>query len=140
MRCTRRSWFAAALAAAALASPAIAQQPAEPISVELNSLEAVSAEKCRLTFVVTNKGAALSTLKVDLAAFGKDGGIRRRVVAELGPARADKTQLRAFDVDAPCDGIGSVLVNDVTACAPASAEACLDRLTLTHRGATRLFK
>ena len=72
--------------------------------------------------------------------FGRDGAIGRRLLAEFGPARAGKTNVRAFDVDGACEALGSVLVNDVSACAPASPGECLDRLALSHRGAVRLFK
>lgn len=129
-----------ALLAALLAAPAaLAQTPSGPIAIELNGV-APQAGRCRLTFVVVNKGVALSSLKLDLAAFERDGGVARRVAAELGPLRAAKTQVRAYDMDLACDRLGSVLVNDVTACAPASPEDCLDRLSLAHRGDVRLFK
>jgi hypothetical protein len=114
--------------------------PTEGLRVELNAVEQSGVNRCRITFVVVNKGAALETLRLDLAAFGKDGAILRRIAAELGPLRAGKTNVRAFDIDGGCDVLGSVLVNDVTACAPLAAGECLDRLTLSHKGAVRLFK
>jgi hypothetical protein len=130
----------AALIAAATMVSAQGAPPAEGLRVELNAVEPSGVNRCRLTFVVENKGEALETLRLDLAAFGKDGAILRRVAAELGPLRAGKTNVRAFDVDGGCDALGSVLVNEVTACAPLAAGDCLDRLALSHRGAVRLFK
>jgi hypothetical protein len=59
----------------------------------------------------------------------------------MGPLRAAKTTVKSFDVDSACPPIGAVLVNDVTACAPEPASACLDRLALSSRlTGTRLFK
>jgi hypothetical protein len=112
-----------------------------PIRIELNTMENVQ-NSCRLSFVIENKGETpIETLKLDLAMFGREGGIQRRLIIELAPVRASKTMVKAFDVEGDCGQIGSVLVNDVTACAPGDPGTCLDRLTLSSRSsAVRLFK
>jgi hypothetical protein len=124
-------WVAAGLASAA----------EEPLKLELNALENAGG-KCRLSFVEANGSAiAIDSLKLDLAIFGRDGAIKARLLAEMAPIRANKTVVRSFDVDSECAAIGSILVNDVTACAPASLGDCLDRLSLSSRISTlRLFK
>ena len=49
--------------------------------------------------------------------------------------------VRAFAVDGDCRQIGSILVNDVTACAPGEPGACLDGLGLSSRiEALRFYK
>jgi hypothetical protein len=128
------------IALLAMASSAIAGT-ADPIRLELNAAEAVQ-NRCRLSFVIENKGeGAIESLKLDLVVFNRDAIIARRLVTEMGPVRGVKTLVRAFEVDAECGQIGSILVNDVTACAPASPEACLDRLALSSRASNiRLFK
>jgi hypothetical protein len=128
----------AALTPSALAAPAA---PADAIHLELNTAESIG-ERCRLSFVIENKGAAaLSSLKLDLVVFGRDGAIDRRLIAEMGPLRGAKTIVKTFEVDDPCPAIGSLLVNGVAACVPGTADACLDRLTLDSRLAdVRLFK
>jgi hypothetical protein len=112
-----------------------------PIRIELNTMENVQ-NSCRLSFVVENKGETpIETLKLDLAMFGREGAIQRRLIVELGPLRGSKTMVRAFDVEGDCGQIGSVLVNDVSACAPGDPGTCLDRLLLSSRSsAVRLFK
>ena len=112
-----------------------------PIRIELNTMESVQSS-CRLSFVIENKGETpIETLKLDLALFGREGAIQRRLIVELGPVRGSKTVVRAFDVEGDCAQIGSVLVNDVTACAPGDPGTCLDRLALSSRpSAVRLFK
>jgi hypothetical protein len=113
----------------------------EPLKVELNAVEA-SAGKCRLSFVVENALAtAIDALKLDLAIFGRDGAIQRRLLTEMAPVRARKTVVRTFEVKGDCAAVGSVLVNEVTACAPATLGDCLDRLKLSSRLTDlRLFK
>jgi hypothetical protein len=113
----------------------------DPIHVELNATESVQS-RCRLSFVIENKSeAAIESLKLDLAVFGRDGVIQRRLVTELGPVRGAKTIVKAFELDTECGQIGSILVNDVTACAPVAPDACLDRLALSsHVPNVRLFK
>jgi hypothetical protein len=113
----------------------------DPIRLELNAAESVQG-RCRLSFVIENKGeGAIESLKLDLAVFDRDGVIQRRLVTELGPVRGAKTMVRAFELDTECGQIGSILVNDVTACAPMAPDACLDRLVVSsHVASLRLFK
>ena len=111
------------------------------VRIELNTIENVQ-NRCRLSFVIENKDeTSIETLKLDLAVFGREGTIQRRLIVELGPVRGSKTVVRAFDVESDCGQIGSVLVNDVSACAPGDPGTCLDRLALSSRSsAVRLFK
>jgi len=113
----------------------------EPVKVELNAIENAGG-KCRLSFVVENgTGVAIDSVKLDLAIFGRDGAIALRLLTEMAPLRANKTVARSFDVDDDCSAIGSILVNDVTACAPAALGDCLDRLSLSSRISNlRFFK
>jgi len=95
---------------------------------------------CRLSFVVENGAeTAIDTLKIDLALFGREGTIQRRMIVEMGPIRATKTVVRTFNVETACDQIGAILLNDVTACAPGEPGACLDRLTLSSRSSSIRF-
>ncbi len=130
-----------ALLATVPVAAATAAAPENAVHIELNAAENVQSN-CRLSFVIENKGdAGVDTLKLDLAVFGREGTIQRRLVVEMGPVRAAKTIVRAFDIDGDCGQIGSILVNDVTACAPGDPGACLDRLVLSSRPpAIRFFK
>jgi hypothetical protein len=135
-----KSLVSALLALVALASAAHSASD-DTIRVELNIAEAVQS-RCRLSFVIENKGdAAVESLKLDLAIFGTDGAIQRRMVTEMGPLRRAKTIVKAFEVESACAQLGSILVNGVTVCAPADADSCLDRLVLGSRIPNlRLFK
>ena len=113
---------------------------AEPLSIELNSIEPLQ-EKCRLTFLMSNPApSAVDSLKADAAVFGKDGVIKNRLVIEFGPLKPRKTSIRAFDLDAGCDSLGSLLINDVIACQPGDLGDCLARLELSSRTPIKLFK
>jgi hypothetical protein len=114
---------------------------AESIRVEINAAEIVGG-KCHLSFLVENPSSiAIETLKLDLAIFGNDGVIRKRLLVELAPVRPQKTVIRRFEFEGDCSGIASILVNDVTDCAPAALGDCLDRLNLSSRVTNlRLFK
>lgn len=117
----------------AILLPNAAQSADSKVRLELNAAE--TAEKtCRLTFVAENQSPdALDSMKLDLAVFNPQGIIQRRLVTEMGPLRAAKTMVRTFVLEGPCGQIGSILVNDVTACAPADSGACLDGLNLASR-------
>jgi hypothetical protein len=121
--------------------PLYAAAADEKVLVELNSIESIE-NRCRLNFVIENKSdVAIESMKLDLVAFGSDGGILRRLITEMGPVRAAKTMVRAFAIDTDCKQIGSILVNDVAACAPGEPGACLDGLGLSSRlKALRFYK
>jgi hypothetical protein len=106
---------------------------AEDLHVELNAID--NAEnRCRLSFVNENKGkTAVESLKLDLALFNTDGAVYRRMLVDLAPLRANKTAVRTFEADGDCAQLGSVLVNEVTACQPGEPAACQDQLALSSR-------
>jgi hypothetical protein len=128
----RASVFALTLGQVLLSGVA-GSAPAEPIRVELNAMENAEG-RCRVSFVIENKGeAVVDTLRLDLVLFSRGGIVQRRIATDMGPVRAVKTIVKIFTLDGPCDEIGSILVNEVAACAPADANACLDRLALSSR-------
>ena len=47
--------------------------------------------------------------------------------------RGEKTVVKLYALDGACGEIRSILVNDITACAPAKPDACLDNLALSSR-------
>ena len=113
-----------------LAAPAFAAEK-QSISVELNGGEVVN-NRCQLTFVIENKSTTgLDSLRLDMFVFNQENRVFRQMVTELGPVRAEKTMVKRYAIEGNCSEIRSILVNDVTACAPAKAEACLDNLALT---------
>lgn len=146
--------FASGPAAATLAIlfasvPALAQAPASAapespaLSVELNKLEPIG-NGCRAYLVIDNlSDTDYGTFKLDLILFATDGVIARRNALDLGPLRPNKKYVKTFDLDTPpCDGIGSVLINDVIECEAGDSAAtdCLDRMTATTRTSAQFSK
>jgi len=127
----------AALIALALTAPALAEE----VQIELNAVENTE-NRCRMTFVIENKGkAAVDSLKLDLALFNTEGAVYRRMVVDMAPVRAAKTVVKAFVTEGDCAQLGKVLVNEVTACTPGDAAACQDQLALSSRvKSVRLYK
>ena len=126
---------------AVLLLASLAPALAEDMHVELNAVE--NAEnRCRLTFVIENKGkTALESLKLDLVLFNTEGAVYRRMVVDMAPVRANKTVVKTFGADGDCAQLGSVLVNEVTACQPGEPGACQDQLALSSRVKNvRLYK
>lgn len=137
MRQTRRTFrplaAASLLVAGSMLAGTAAARAEEGIDIQLNAVEGLQ-NRCRMSFVIENKSpAAVESLKLDLAVFGKDGVIQRRMLTEMGPLRRAKTSVKAFEVDGECGQVGAVLVNEVTACAPGEPDACLDKLSLTSK-------
>jgi hypothetical protein len=130
--------FAATLALL-LCSPALAQAPASaPASLvlELNALQPAEAG-CRVTFLATNRlGGRLDRAAVELALFDAAGTIDRIVTLDFKDLSADKTKVLQFELAGlQCDGLGRLLVNDITACEGAISPPtlCLDALETSTR-------
>ena len=106
---------------------------AEDFHVELNAIEN-GENRCGLTFVIENKGkTGIESLKLDLALFNTDGAVYRRMLVDLAPLRANKTVVKTFEAEGDCAQLGSVLVNEVTACQPGEPNVCQDQLALSSR-------
>jgi hypothetical protein len=112
------------------------------LAIELNKLEP-QKESCRAYVVVTNNSSTVyQTLKVDLVLFQPDGVIGRRFALDLGPLKAQKRAVKLFDIDTPCDQVGSILINDVLECTGESGSIpnCLADMTATSLTKAQLTK
>jgi hypothetical protein len=113
----------------------------ETVRLELNATE-TAENRCRLTFVIENKSPQnLDSLKLDFAMFNTEGAVYRRIIFDMAPVRAAKTIVKTYAIDGDCAQLGSLLVNEVTACTPGEPAACLDGLALSSRVKNvRLYK
>jgi len=112
------------------------------LAVELNKLEP-QKDSCRAYFVVTNNSSTIyQSLKLDIVLFQPDGVIGRRFALDLGPLRAQKRSVKLFDIDTPCDQVGSLLINDVLECngEAGSIPNCLADMTVTSLTKAKLSK
>jgi hypothetical protein len=133
--------FAAALIVTAMPFAEASQDGA--MALELNKLEPLD-KGCRAYMVIENKAATdYETFKLDLFMFRKDGVIGRRFAIDLAPLKGNKRTVKLFDLaGAPCDEIGSFLINDVLECKAGTAAAsdCLARLLPTSLAPAKLSK
>jgi hypothetical protein len=129
---TRARRIALAAALAATLTVPLQALAAPGVSIELNRLEP-REQSCRVSLVVANPGdKALDSLKLDLVFFDKEGVISRRLAVEAGPVRASKTTVKLFEAsETPCEGVGRLLLNDVTACG--GGEDCLSMVQTSSR-------
>ena len=133
-----RPLFAAVLALTAMAAPTSAQEAAaQPsLALELNALQPADTG-CRVTFLATNElGGVLDRAAVELALFDAGGTIVRIVTLDFKNLSQGKTKVLQFELaDLACDGIGRLLVNDITACEGTglAPTACLDGLVTTAK-------
>ena len=141
-----RTWLRSIAAAALFASAQTGLSCAtesQPIAVEINKLEPQN-KSCRAYFLVDNPGpVAFQSLKLDLVLFKTDGVIDRRLALDIAPIRPNKKSVKIFDLDGlPCDGIGSILLNEVTDCrdAAGSVADCADKLKLFSRSGVTFSK
>jgi hypothetical protein len=133
----------ALLALAVMAAEAAAQEPPAGVTLELNKTEDQSAG-CRVYFVLDNKTAnGFDQFKLDLVVFAGDGVILRNLATEMGPLRPEKRVVKMFDLgELACEGIGSLLVNDVLACSSdgQARTDCVDLLAVESRTPVVLMK
>lgn len=129
--------LAALMGLTLLYSPVAAQDttPAS-LDLELNALQPAEAG-CRVTFLATNRlGGQLDRAAVELALFDAAGTIDRIVTLDFKDLSDGKTKVLQFELAGlQCDGLGRLLVNDVSACegAISPATVCLDALKPSTR-------
>ena len=119
-----------------------AQEPGQDqVAIELNKLEQVE-DACRIYMVVRNGRTAYDSFKLDVVLFDTGGVIASRVAVGMGPLRAERPTVKLFDVqDQPCEGIGSLLVNEVLECQPAAvASDCLARIEVSSRTDVQILR
>jgi hypothetical protein len=136
-----RSGRIVALAAMFFFVPALGAKAAG-LTIELNKLEP-QKDSCRAYVVVSNNSSTVyEALKLDLVLFQPDGVIGRRFALDLGPLKAQKRSVKLFDLDTPCDQVGSLLINDVLECngETGSISNCLADLTATSLAKAKLTK
>ncbi len=125
------------LAPLVAASPLRAEE-APSFSVEINRLDAAGPD-CRVTLVEKNgTSSAVSSLKLDLAVFDKDGIVVKRLGVDAGPLKAGRSVVKTFDLKGlTCGGIDRLLLNGVIACEAGgiSADACFDMIEPRSRAA-----
>jgi len=113
------------------------------INIELNKLEPLEGS-CRAYFVVRPEGSSeYKAFNMELLVFDTDGIIQKWLAIDAAPLRAGKTSVKLFDVSGvSCDKIGSILLNDVTACADASGDIanCVDRINPSSKAKAKFYK
>jgi hypothetical protein len=130
--------LSALLFSALTLTPAMAQETptASALSVELNALQSSEAG-CRVSFLATNElGDTLDRAAIEVAFFSTDGAIDRIVTLDFTALTQGKTKVLQFELkDLPCDQIGRLLINDITACEAQTLPptACLAGLVATSR-------
>ena len=75
----------------------------------------------------------VESLKLDLALFNTEGAVYRRMLVDMAPVRPAKTIVKTFSTEGDCAQLGSLLVNEVTACQPGDPATCQDQLSLSSR-------
>lgn len=113
------------------------------ISVELNKLEPVDGS-CRAYFVIRPEGSTeYKEFKMELLVFDTDGVIQKWLAIDAAPLRAGKTSVKLFDISGvACEKIGSILLNDVTACSNGAGDVagCVDRVAPSSRAKATFYK
>lgn len=116
---------------------------APTLALELNKIEP-SENGCRIYMVADNQSeTTFAALRLDLVFFQTDGVIGKRVALDLAPVKSRKRAVKAFDIDKmKCEGIGSILVNDVAECRADAGpvDNCLARMSLKSLSTVQLTK
>lgn len=116
-------------------TPTLAVEPGQ-LGLELNALQQSDAG-CRITFLAENRlGTEVTRSSFELALFGAEGGIDRLVALDFGALPDGKSRVVQFELkQLACEGVGRVLVNDITACegGELTPAACLAALVPTTR-------
>lgn len=136
---------AAALSAATLSAPAMAQDApaATGLSFELNRAldiapaDGAEAGSCSLIIVAANRipQVALDKVAIQMAVFDAGGVVTRLLVLDFGALPEGKTKIQQFVIpEQSCDDISRIVVNDVTECRSGDNQVdCLPQTAVSSR-------
>ena len=129
--------LSAAACAAALGTPALAQEElGARLSIELNAAE-TEGDACRMSFVVINgHDSDISKAVFETVLFDAEGQVDRLTLFDFGALPAGRTRVRQFMISGtPCDRLGRVLFNGADTCEAETLEpaACESDLRLESR-------
>lgn len=110
------------------------------ITVEFNDLQ-VGEAGCRAVFVMNNGlDKPIAKLGLRVVAFDKEGHAKLFLSLDAGTLPVGKTRILRFDLGegVACDGIGRLVLDDVTACDGAGLDpaTCLAAVSLTTKTGT----
>lgn len=107
----------AALALPALFGPALAQEAAPAVSIELSTAEA-AGNACTLSFVAQNDHAAdISSAVYETVLFDGQGRVARLTLLDFQDLPAGRLRVRQFHfADMPCTAISRILINGASTC------------------------
>ncbi|WP_319773125.1 hypothetical protein [Breoghania sp.] len=129
-------FLSASSVAPVLAQAEGSERSDEVIALELNGAQTVS-DACRATFVVRNGlSRTIDELGLEIVVFDEKGGVSDMTALNLGAMPAGKTRVLRFRVARRgCDGVSSLLINDVRTCKGAGLDpaGCLSRLKTSSR-------
>ncbi|AFL53421.1 hypothetical protein USDA257_c48860 [Sinorhizobium fredii USDA 257] len=141
MVCLSRFAFSAAVAALWVTAPALAQDAASGLTIELNEI-APSQKGCKLTFVAGNGlQQSLSKVSFEFVLFDQKGLVERMAVLDFRDLPAGKTKVRQFDLSGTkCEAVKSLLINDAPACVGVGIDksACMTGLKTGSKSAVEL--
>ena len=125
------------------AAPALVRAQSDALHIELNRLEE-HGNGCRVHLVLENSSPrAYASYRLDLVVFSADGVIARRLALETAPLRANKTMVKEFELtDLTCEGVGRVLLNDVTSCSSDAGDRddCVTTTRVSSRASASFVK
>lgn len=128
--------LASMLVLAGAAQPALAQQAAGKLSLELNAAQPTD-KGCRFTFVVKNElDKPLSRAAFEMALFNDAGVVGRLSVLEFKDLPAGRTKVSRFELPGvDCAKTSRILLNSATACEGDGVDpaACGKALSLSSK-------
>ncbi|MFQ6554227.1 hypothetical protein AAD018_017935 [Aestuariibius insulae] len=123
-------------ALAVAASQAMAEDPSDGLSIELNAIQTEDLS-CRLTFVITNgMSTKIEQAVYEIVLFDPDGQVERLTLLDFAALPSELSRVRQFVVpDLTCDQLGRILFNNAHTCISETdnADACSASLQLSSR-------
>lgn len=116
-------------------TPAAAEdtQPLPELSLQLNTVQQLEDNTCRMIFVaVNNVGEDISAFTTETVLFEASGAVSNFTLFDFRDLPAGKTRVRQFDLpETECGTIKRILINGSATCTISDGESsiCMDKLT-----------
>ncbi|MEL6202383.1 MAG: hypothetical protein AAFR39_08490 [Pseudomonadota bacterium] len=112
-------------------------RPWQGISIELNAVQQLEDNSCRLIFVANNgTGTDIEKMSAETVLFNQQGSVSRFTLFDFRELPDGKTRVRQFDLaDTECSSVTRILINGTSDCTVNGQEstACVDGLAVSSK-------
>ncbi|MEM1377026.1 MAG: hypothetical protein AAGG69_06525 [Pseudomonadota bacterium] len=117
--------------------------PSSSLSIELNAIQQLEDDTCRIIFVANNgSGSDIDKMSAETVLFNSQGSVNRFTLFDFLDLPSGKTRVRQFDLpNTECTSIARILINGASTCTVGGqdSDVCVQSLAVSTKTEVELL-